>query len=49
MFVCATCEYRTELLPLRKPGASKSPATLVSISRGESDRAGQTASMNGGI
>ena len=49
MFVCFTCEYRTELLPLRKPGTSCGPATLVNFATTGSDRASRTASMAGGI
>jgi hypothetical protein len=33
LFVCATCEYRTELLPLVKEGSSSGRAPLVNIDR----------------
>ena len=49
VFICATCGYRTELLPLRKRGDSCGPATLVKIRRIRSRRVRRTASMAGGI
>ena len=33
LFVCATCDYRTELLPLAKGGPSTGRAALVNINR----------------
>ena len=33
LFVCARCEYRTELLPLAKQGSSSGRAALVNINR----------------
>ena len=41
-FVCATCGYRTELLPLRKRGGSSDPATLVNIGRIDARRGSRT-------
>lgn len=31
LFLCATCGYKTELLPLRKAGGAVGPAALVSL------------------
>ena len=49
MFVCATCGYRTELLPLRKPGDLCGPGTLINIGRIGSSDAGDTMPMTGGL
>jgi len=49
VFLCATCGYRTELLPLRKSGASCGPATLVNIGRIGTHRASRTAHMTSGV
>ena len=48
-FVCATCGYRTELLPLRMSGALGVPATIVDIGHVDTDRASRTAHIAGGV
>ena len=48
-FVCATCGYRTELLPLRMSRALGVPATIVAIGHVDTDRASRTAHIAGGV